>query len=98
KRPASIEPLMNMSLFWAVLMIPDKTVTHSGLVLVVAGINVRSEVWKVTLDEGVPPAWLFRTASGSARLSASIATINLVFFVLILCSFRLEPVVVRRPR
>ena len=45
KRPASIEPLMNMSLFWDVLMIPDKTVTHSGLVLVVAGINVRAEVW-----------------------------------------------------
>src|SRR5256885_16834330 len=89
-RPTSSEPLMNRSLFWGILRMPDNTVTQS-LVPVVCGIRTRSEVWNVAFDEGTPAAWTLFRVSGRTRLNARIPPSNLLVFVFILLSFHLEP-------
>src|SRR5258706_597052 len=96
-KPASNEPLMNMSLFCGVLMMPDSTVSQS-LVPVVSGIRTRSAVSKVTLDEGTPAAWLVDIASGRARLSASIPIRVLLLVFIRLFPFHLEPAFVKKDR
>src|SRR6266404_349797 len=61
-------------------------------------IKLRAEVLAVTLDEGELWAWPVATASGSARLSANIPTIRLLFFAFFMFPFLLEPMWLYRDR